>query len=145
LSKLSEDSLVLEPYALWSEVTKLKFFAPPNPSHVSHSLLNYQDNYSQEGPNIEVPTTTLDALFAKHQLEAIPLMKIDIEGAEIEVFKDMLEKSILPRQLLVEFHWTRCLSDGSRKRVEETDAELRKAGYKCRHFNGYANYLYVRS
>lgn len=145
LSKLSADSLILKPYALWFEVTKLKFFAPPDPSHVSHSIANFQKSGSQEAAYIEVPTTTLENILTEHGLKTVPLMKVDIEGAEIEVFKDMLEKSIYPRQLLVEFHWTRNLSDGSKKKVEETDAALRKAGYECRHFNGSTNYLYVRA
>jgi hypothetical protein len=135
---------VLEPSALWVEATTLKFFAPSDASHVSHSIVNYQNNYSQDSSYIEVPATTLEDLIAKHGLETLPLMKIDIEGAEIEVIKDMMAKSIHPRQLLVEFDEMNCPSARSRKNVKDVDEVLRRAGYECRCFEGHSNYLYVQ-
>jgi hypothetical protein len=57
--------LILEPFALWVENTKLKFFAPANPDHVSHSIVNYQNNYSRDTSNIEVAATTLEAFARK--------------------------------------------------------------------------------
>jgi FkbM family methyltransferase len=143
LSKLVQGSLVLEPSALWVEATTLKFFAPPDASHVSHSIVNYQNDYRQDSPYIEVPATTLEDLIAKHGLERLPLMKIDIEGAEIEVIKGMMAKSIHPRQLLVEFDEMNCPSARSRKNVEDVDGVLRKTGYECRYFDGHSNYFYV--
>jgi hypothetical protein len=34
-------------------------------------------------------------------------VKLDIEGAEIEVIKDMMEKNIFPSQLLIEYDGTK--------------------------------------
>lgn len=143
LSKIAKDSLMLEPSALWVENTTLKFFAPTDPGHVSHSIVNYQNNYSQETSHIEVAAITLEALFEKYRLTSVPLMKFDIEGAEIEVIRHMLEKSIHPRQLLVEFDEMHYPSGRSKKNVEATDRLLRQAGYVCRHHDGFANFLYV--
>ena len=94
-------------------------------------------------PHIEVTATTLEALLAKYQLKTLPLMKLDIEGAEIAVIQQMLEKSIYPRQLLVEFDEMNFPSGRPKKNVEETDGILRQAGYICRYFDGKANFLYV--
>jgi FkbM family methyltransferase len=143
LRKITDESLILEPSAVWIENTKLKFFAPSNPSHVSYSLVNYQNDYSQETTHIEVASITLEALFAKYHLHTIPLIKFDIEGAEIQVIRYMLEKSMYVRQLLVEFDEMNAPSDRSKQNVEDIDKLLRHAGYDCRYFDGHANFLYV--
>jgi FkbM family methyltransferase len=143
LREITNESLTLERSALWVENAKLKFFAPPNPHHVSYSVVNYQNNYSQETPHIEVEGITLEALFAKYHLHAIPLVKFDIEGAEIPVIQYMLNKSLHPRQVLVEFDEMNSPSDRSKQNVEEIDRLLRCQGYSCRYFDDHANFLYV--
>ena len=143
LSGVAKAALILEPSALWVENTRLKFYAPPNPEHVSHSIINFQNNYAQNSPHIEVLAATPEALLDKYGLKAIQLMKLDIEGAEVDVINHMLEKSILPRQLLVEFDEMNCPSDRSKRNVEITDRLLRLAGYGCCYFDGLANFLYV--
>lgn len=143
LSSVAKDSLILEPLALWVEITKLKFFAPPNPDHVSHSIINFQNNYSQSTAHIEVPTITPEALLEKYQLETVQLMKLDIEGAEVNVIKHMLEKSILPRQILIEFDELNVPSTRAKTNAEVTDKALRQAGYACRYFDGLSNFLYT--
>ncbi len=143
LRKIAKGSLILEPSALWVENTRVKFFAPANPDHVSHSIVNYQNNYTQNTSHIEVAATTLEALLAKYQLKAVPLIKLDIEGAEIDVIRHMLERSIHARQLLVEFDEMDFPSDRSKKNAEDTDRILTQAGYVCRYFDGRANFLYA--
>ena len=83
------------------------------------------------------------ALLAKYGLKSLPLIKLDIEGAEIEVIRNLAEKSIRPRQLLVEFDEMNFPSGRSKKNVEESDKLLRQAGYECRYFDESANFLYV--
>jgi len=143
LRKITKESLILDRSALWVENTTLKFFTPAKSSHVSHSIVNYQNSYSQDTSHIEVAATTLEALLAKYHLKTVPLMKLDIEGAEIEVVRQMLQKSIHVRQLLVEFDKMNCPSDRSKTNAENTDKMLRQAGYTCRYFDGQANFLYV--
>ena len=140
---LTDTSLILEPFALWTQGTRLKFFKPPNPRHVSHSIVNYQNHYSPETPYIEVEAITPEALLAKHGLEAVPLMKLDIEGAEIAVLEHMFEQRIFPRQLLIEFDELGLASRVARFKVEGADRKLRQYGYACRHFDGRANFLYI--
>ena len=143
LSKITRDTLLLEPSALWIENATLKFFAPANPDHVSHSIVNFQNNYSRETAHIEVAAISPEELLEKYQLKTVPLMKLDIEGAEMEVIRHMLEQSILPRQLLAEFDEMNYPSDRSKKNAERADRLLRQQGYSCRHFDGLANFLYV--
>jgi len=143
LRDLSTESLFLEPRALWIEETQLRFFLPANPEHVSHSIVNYQNDYSENTPFIEVPTITLEDLTTKYDLKYLPLMKLDIEGAEINVVKHMLSNSIRPRQLLMEFDEMNFPSARSKANALATDDLLRRAGYECRFFDGKANVLYV--
>lgn len=143
LRKITGESLILEPSALWIENARLKFFAPSNPRDVSYSLVNYQNDYSQETQHIEVASITPEGLFAKYHLHTIPLIKFDIEGAEVQVIRYMLEKSIYVRQLLVEFDEMNSPSDRSKQNVENVDRLLRHKGYSCRYFDGHTNFLYV--
>ena len=141
---IGADSLVLEPSALWIENTRLKFYAPQNLAHVSHSIVNLHNSSSQSAGYIDVSAITLEALMEKHGLDAIPLMKLDIEGAEGKVIESALQKGTYPRQLLVEFDEMNLPSDRSKKTAEETDRRLREAGYACGYFDGMSNFLYIR-
>ena len=143
LSRITNAALILEPSALWVENTNLKFYAPPNPDHVSHSIINFQNNDAKDTRHIEVTAVTPEALLSKYGLRSVQLMKLDIEGAEVRVIQHMLEKSILPRQLLVEFDELSFPSERSKEKAEGTDMILRLAGYKCCYFDGLYNFLYV--
>src|SRR6266567_1457361 len=92
LSKLQSDSLTLIDRALWTEERRLRFYAPQNPSYVSHSITNYFNSFSTQTPYIEVQSIAIDALMARICIDTIPLMKLDIEGAEVTVIADMLRK-----------------------------------------------------
>jgi hypothetical protein len=76
-----------------------------------------------------VPTITPEALLENNQLKTVQLMKLDIEGAEVDVIKHMLEKSILPRQVLLEFDELNVPSVRAKTNAENTDKALRQAGY----------------
>ncbi len=143
LRTVAANALILEPSALWIENTRIKFHAPRNPDHVSHSIVNVQGSSIQSAGYIEVPAVTLETLIEKYDLATIPLMKLDIEGAEVKVIQSALEKRIFPRQLLVEFDEMHFPSDRSKKNAEDTDRVLRQAGYKCRYFDGVSNFLYT--
>lgn len=147
LSGISEDQLLLEKFALWTTVSKLNFFAPKNPNHVSYSLTNFQNNYSlsTEYEHIEVDSITLQMLIDKHELSELQLLKIDIEGAEVEVLKNMMENEIYPIQIAVEFDGFNVPSKKAHSDYSEVDALLRANGYLCYDFDGLADFLYVQS
>jgi FkbM family methyltransferase len=144
LRAIAEPSLVLEPSALWVENTRLKFYAPKKAGHVSHSIVNLHNSSSPNAEYIEVSAVTLEHLIEKHHLMTVPLMKLDIEGAEGKVIESALERHIYPRQLLVEFDEMNLPSDRSKEAAETTDGLLRHAGYACRYFDGMSNFLYIR-
>ena len=146
LSRLRPEQLRLEPVALWVENTTVKFYEPKNKRHVSHSITNYQHDFSEDTDFKEVPACTVASVLEKHSIDpaSLQLVKLDIEGAEIEVVKHMVAENILPRQLLLEFDELNVLSEKSVARVDQTHKLLLQKGYELIYTDGKADFLYVR-
>lgn len=132
----------LAPYALWNDAGTMRFFMPADSSHVSHSLINFQHGYGNEGEHIEVETIRLSDLLSQQHIAAPALMKLDIEGAEIEVLRSMMEDGIRPKQLLIEYDELIVRTRKAMDRVNGSIAMLRANGYQCRHFDGDSNFLF---
>lgn len=146
LSGVKRNSLLLVAKALWNENKTLKFFEPTNPQHVSHSIINYQNNYSDNTKSICVDAVTPDSLLNDLRLKFsdIALIKLDIEGAEIEVLKRCMDVRLLPRQILVEFDELNIPSSKGFDRVTEVDELLKRNGYRLLKTDGQADFLYYK-
>jgi FkbM family methyltransferase len=108
------------PVGLWSEDTTLRFFAPKNPDHVSHSVVNLQ----RTADYFVAPCRSLSSLMRELGHERIDLLKIDIEGAEHRVIRSMIPAGIRPTVLCMEIDqpvkpWT----------LWRTVRRIRSAGY----------------
>ncbi|HET7830819.1 MAG TPA: FkbM family methyltransferase [Candidatus Limnocylindrales bacterium] len=86
------------PIGVWSEDTTLRFFAPRNPAHVSHSVVNLQ----RTSEFFEATVRSLPSVMAELGHARVDLLKLDIEGAEHEVVRSMVEAGIRPRVLCME-------------------------------------------
>jgi FkbM family methyltransferase len=82
---------------LWSSEARLRFHAPPNPSHVSHSIVEPESSRD----SFEVDCKSLDTLMVELGHDRIDLLKLDIEGAEYEVLRSM---TVHPACICVELH-----------------------------------------
>ncbi len=60
----------------------------------------------------------------------VNLVKMDIEGAEIEVIESMIEEQFFPKQILVEFDELNVPTVKAFSRVTKIDTLLKKNGYK---------------
>lgn len=127
------DGIRFLPIGLWSSNETLKFYAPRNPGHVSHSALNLQktDRY------FEAPCLRLGEILRMLGHDRIDLLKIDIEGAEHAVIEDMLGQSIRPKVLCLEID-----QPASAIRCIRTLARIRGAGYRLCAVDGW-NYSFV--
>jgi len=108
---------------------KLRFYAPADPTHVSHSVANLQrtDRY------FEAECQTVATLMGSLGHERIDLLKLDIEGAQHDVIDSLLRDNVFPRVLCVEMDQPEPVAV-SRRSV----ARLRAAGYgiaKVEDFN----------
>lgn len=108
------------PVGVWSSEETLKFYAPQDPAHVSHSIVNAQHTTTY----FEAECKTLRTIMGELGHGRIDLLKMNIEGAEVEVIKDMLAGGPLPKVLLVAFESAKGTADDMR-----SVRSLRKAGY----------------
>ncbi|WP_186438072.1 FkbM family methyltransferase [Chelatococcus daeguensis] len=86
------------PFGLWSHDTVVRFFAPRNPEHVSFSALNLQGSSDY----FDAECRSVDSLMRELDHRDIDLLKLDIEGAEHLVLKDLFSKGIHPKVILFE-------------------------------------------
>ncbi len=104
LNNLKKENFIIEKKALYNLNNKnIKFYQPINLKHVSHSISNWQNNYSKNSAHIVVNTINLKNIIKKYKLQNIEMIKLDIEGAEFKVLLDLLRQKIKPKQILVEF------------------------------------------
>lgn len=122
------DRLYFHPVGIWNEDTTLRFFAPQNEAHVSHSLVNIQHS----DRSIEVPVRRLSGLMREMGHQQIDLLKIDIEGAEYQVIESILTDQIEVSILCIEFDESAAnhLDSGYLGRIEACLRSLLSAGFQ---------------
>ena len=105
------------------------YFAPPEKDgFVSYSAASLQRSAAEL---TELPVKPLDVIMKSHQHNSIDLMKMDVEGSEYSVIKDMIKKKIYPKQLCVEFHHG--MYGFSNDDTREAVSLLRDAGYQLHY------------
>jgi len=145
LAKINSSNFVLVPQALWVHNNEVKFFSPRDNTHVSHSISNIQNNFSLDSEHIFVKAITLETLMREYLINDIFLLKLDIEGAEIEVIERMLAYSIFPIQILIEYDEILFPSLKSKKRVTKCHGLLEENGYRLIHIEWPSNFLYLHN
>ena len=82
----------------------VKFFKSENPKIGSLVSTPGVKGY-QSQPHITAPVLELSSLVAMNRHEWVDLVKLDVEGAEFDIFSAMLDVNKLPTsQILIEFH-----------------------------------------
>jgi FkbM family methyltransferase len=84
---------------LWSRDETLRFFVPRNPRHVSHSIVNLQ----RTDEFFEAPCVSVSTLMGMLGHTHITILKLDIEGAQYEVLRDVLDRQVPIDVICVEF------------------------------------------
>lgn len=79
----------------------LTFHPPANPEHASYSLV---EKTSDKNDPVQAPVKRLKTIMDELGHQKVDVLKMDIEGAEYQVIKDMDLAGIRPTQVLVEFH-----------------------------------------
>jgi len=123
------------PKGLWSTREELKFFAPADATHVSHSAKNLQrtDTY------FVAEVQSVKDFMAELGHERVDLIKLDIEGAEHDTIRQMLADGIRPSIVCVEYDQPEPLAWS-----RTTTKELRRAGYRVAKVDG-LNVTFVRA
>lgn len=146
LTKINSKNFILIKKALYNLSNKeLKFFSPPNKNHVSHSISNWQNNYKKSTEFIKVKTISIEDIINKFNIKDLEILKLDIEGAEIEVIDNMIKRRIFPKQILIEFDELNKISKKSKNRFLSVHKNLLAQNYKLiKSKNNFPNFLYAR-
>jgi FkbM family methyltransferase len=113
-------------YAILDYDGTVTLYPPVNPARVSYTISAQQ--YATAHRAIEVPTRRLSSIMRELGHQRIDILKMDIEGSEYAVIKEMLHSNIDVSQLLVEFHHRfKGIGIGHTKEALKL---LRKHGYK---------------
>jgi FkbM family methyltransferase len=135
------EKLSLLPVGLADQDTELRFFFPKNPAHVSCSTVNLQKTEKYFTAQCQRLTTIMKQMGDS----SIDLLKMDIDGGEYAVIRDVVNTNILPRILLVEFDEAHTpLDDKAGSRIIEHIDMLIHAGMNCITVEG-SNATFVRS
>lgn len=142
LSNLTKDNFIYKEYALWNKNEKVKFFKPLNEKYVSHSINNIQRSYNIDDKNfIEVDAIKLSDEINK--LDKFPsILKLDIEGAALEVLEDLFENSIFIDQICLEYDEHYNPNNTSIIRINKMNELFESNNYICIHRES-SNYLFV--
>jgi FkbM family methyltransferase len=144
LSTVTSDQLVLVEKALADVTGTVRFYAPKSNDDVSHSIINFQNDYSTDTPFIEVPSLDVSTLLSEVDVGELALAKFDIEGAEIGVLPQLLDSGVQPDQLLVEFDELNWPSRASRMKFDAVHDLVLLAGYEVSYFDRRSCVSYIR-
>jgi FkbM family methyltransferase len=125
---------------LWGRDTPMRFFAPQDHEHVSHSIVNLQHTDQW----FEANCMTLRSVCESLNIREIDILKLDVEGAEYAVLESMVDSGLRPGVLCVEFdEIVNPLDGGFMERILKAVKMLRGIGYRFRHIED-SNALFVR-
>jgi FkbM family methyltransferase len=126
--------LHMMPVGLWNTDTTLRFHAPANPAHVSHSV---REELGGQG-FFEAPCRSIPSIMRELGHDRVDLLKMNIEGAEDVVLAAMLDAGVRPRVIITTFEGSRALT-----KTRDWTARLRANGFQLVGREGWC-FTYVR-
>ena len=118
--------------ALWEKSTELKLYEPLDGSRdSSHSISGIDNNYRRKTNHILVKTTSIPELLRVYKLERIDLLKLDIEGAALEVLLSTFVSGIFPSQIILEIDEMHFPGLKSWARARSLRKLMDRNGYNC--------------
>lgn len=140
LSGLKHDSITFLPDALWIDDEGVDFFPPKEEKNVSHSI--FLKRGSNQTPSVRVGSVSPRSLAQKVDPSEILLIKLDIEGAEVDVIAPLLESFPAMQQFLIEFDVEKTQRSDRYELVQQSLDDLSSAGFVLAHSSG-RNLLFV--
>ena len=146
LKKINSENFMLIDKAIWSFGNQdLKLFYPENKNHVSLSI-NEKTGYDQKKYFLS-KTISFDEILYEKKIAKVDILKLDIEGAEIDVIEKLLidhEKFKLPKQLIVEFDIRRRPNLNSFLKLNKLHRKIEKF-YDLIYINKKGDFTYLKN
>jgi FkbM family methyltransferase len=90
--------------AVWS-TTDDTIEIPTSPTNSGGSSIYYKPEFFDQYPVSKVKTISLEDILSQNNIEDCKLLKIDVEGAEYEIFKSFPEEKLnIIKNIGIEFH-----------------------------------------
>lgn len=119
---------------LWSQDRMMRFYAPANPAHVSHSIVNLQHTTDY----FEADCRTLQTVMRTLGHSGLSMLKLDVEGAEYEILGSLVESNIRPAVLCVEFdEGYNPLDSEYLSRIVRMVSRVQACGYRLTYVDGW--------
>lgn len=139
--------LIYQPYGIWVEDKKVKFYYldSEHPESFNGSITNYSGNANN---SVNLQCHKLKSLMSMNNHNKIDVLKMDIEGAAIEVMNNILDDNIFPKQIAVEFEVgeNEDISEEAFKNfsvgIIKILNKLKSLGYKTYHMPRFSNLPY---
>lgn len=129
------------PIGISDEDEQAVFFLPKNDNNVSGSLLVHKQLDSEK--TVRVQLKKLSTVIADLKEYRIDVLKIDIEGSEYKVLKNILLEGIFPVQICVEFH--NSFYRNGKEMFNETLNLLKQHHYEVKAISESGNeYLFIK-
>lgn len=145
LVNVSQESLQFFPVGLWKSNTTLDFFLPPDSTRDSSgSISGIHSFYKRTSKSHKIKVVTIKQLMTDSGLSSLNILKLDIEGAGLEVVQQMFKDQIFPDQILIEIDEMHFPSLKSKFRAQKFFRLFKKYGYRLVSIDS-CDFLYVRS
>ena len=114
--------IVLHPYGIADIDGHAPLYLPDNPEYGSGTLAV---DAVHRGEAVAVQVRRLETIMAEFGHRKVDVLKLDIEGAEHAVLRDVLDSELEVEQILVEFHHTHPSRDFTPTRAAIEELNLR--------------------
>jgi FkbM family methyltransferase len=135
----------MHPVAVGSSCGRAAFYPPDNPAHVSHSLVRGMTSARRAALMVDVLSLAAFCDRAGRRPSELALLKMDVEGAELDILQAMLDDpTARPPFLAVEFDrgWRGQPGTRDRPACDRMIDRLRAEGYALYHRAG-ADHTFV--
>jgi FkbM family methyltransferase len=127
-------------YGLSDKDETREFFLPTKEGCISGSMIYHGD--LGRGERILVQFRSLSSICKELGIAAIDVLKMDIEGSEFAVIKNIFSDKIFPRQICIEFH-SRFFENG-KALLDESLKLLHESGYVLAGKSTDEEFLFIR-
>ena len=129
MSRITGGQIRLVPVAVGSQSGEARFYSPPDQESVSFSLVDFHNRGSRSGNFIVVQVLDLIELLRQIGTDDIDILKLDIEGSEIDVLETLIKSNFRPRQIVVEFEFLNRRTWQSTNECRRLIKRLKALGY----------------